>query len=79
MPEIQSSAGVANRERSGVPGKKIHATSEPLHTSVSLEHIARAADSLPAAGEPVWYPYRTGSRRAQATSILFFAPRHFID
>src|SRR4029077_11692693 len=23
---------------------------------LSLEHIARAADSLPAAGEPVWYP-----------------------
>src|SRR5258706_304982 len=38
-----------------------HATSEPLRTSFSLEHIARAADSLPAAGEPVWYPCPAGS------------------
>ena len=34
-----------------------------------------AADSLAAAGEPVWYPCHTGSRRAEAPSILF-PPRH---
>src|SRR5258707_15358185 len=56
-----------------------HATSEPLRTSFHLEHIARAADSLPAAGEPVWYPCHAGSRRGDAPSILFLLPHHPIS
>jgi hypothetical protein len=37
--------------------------------------IARAADSLPAAAEPVWYPNHAGSRRADSRPILLFSPR----
>jgi hypothetical protein len=55
---------------------QLHATWQAPYTSCSVEHFARAADSLPAVNEPVWYPCHAGSRRAQATSILFFAPRH---
>jgi hypothetical protein len=39
-----------------------------------IEHIARAADSLPAAGEPVWYSCHAGSRRAEATILLSLPP-----
>jgi hypothetical protein len=51
--------------------KYLDATWLAPRTSFAVEHIARAADSLPAAGEPVWYPCHAGSRRAEAPSILF--------
>jgi hypothetical protein len=57
---------------------KFHATRQAPETSSPIEHFARTADSLPAVAEPVWYPCHAGSRRAQSTSIRFFAPRHLI-
>jgi hypothetical protein len=51
--------------------KYLDATWQGPQTSFVVEHIARAADSLPAAGESVWYPCHAGSRRAEVPSILF--------
>src|ERR1700687_6257485 len=53
------------REKKGFHGA--HATSYAFHTSFPVAHIARAADSLPAAGEPVWYPCHAGSRGGGGT------------
>jgi hypothetical protein len=44
---------------------RISVTAPLSRASFSIEHIARAAVSLPAAGEPVWYPFHAGSRRAE--------------
>src|SRR5205823_141901 len=49
---------------------RLDATWHAFPTSFQIEHIARAAVSLPAAGEPVWYSFHAGSRRAEASSIL---------
>ena len=44
-----------------------YVTGYVFYTSFALEHIARAAASLPAARGPVWYSFRAGSRRAETS------------
>jgi len=53
-------------------------TRDARGASFPLKHIVRAADSLPAAGEPVWYSYHVGSRRTDITIYPLPQYRHII-